>query len=387
MKTRKNIFNTYGWMLIIGLIIVGTLFSQTDVVAKTKSKTKVKTITIAKVNKQTAKKIHNQLMSGKKFKLRVKGNKKTFHKKVEKLMNKVAQRTEYRFDFYPIILNEASVNTAKGYTYCTISSQDCKEYIYGLKFAERRYKLFIDYVDKTIPELEDIRNKVINNDQTIHIQLVSGSFPTGSIPREGISREDAPTRLNELIASTQELSKYLHKTKFYKLSGAMKARIMLPVGSDMWCKPAMRYVSNSSCTTFKALYKSKAYGWCSSFASVACKTCAVFNIGDCDYFESAAKNHAVARAKVKTLNGKIKYSVISNGSLSDYNDYVGYKPYDYDSYRRPHKVDKKIKKINTEAKELRMPFIRVGTRTKSPEGVYTKKTEFTYYINLPRSEW
>lgn len=385
MKTRKNIFNTYGWMLVIGLIIVGTLFSPTDVAAKTKSK--VKTITITKVNKQTAKKVHNQLMSGKKFKLRVKGNTKTFHKKVEKLMDKVAQRTEYRFDFYPIILNEASVSTAKGYAYCTISSQDCSEYIYGLKFAEQRYELFIDYVDKAIPALEDIRNKIVNNDQSTHIQLVSGSDPTGSIPRETISKENVLTKLDELIISTQELSRYLHKTKFYKLSGAMKARIMLPISSDMWCKPAMRYVSNSSRITFKALYQSKAYGWCSSFVSVDCKICAVFNIGDCDYFESAVKNHAVARAKVKTLSGKTKYSIISNGDLSGYNDYVGYKPYDYDSYRRPHKVDKKIKKINTEAQELRMPFIRVGTRTKSPEGGYTKKTEFTYYINLPRSEW
>lgn len=378
--------------MIIGLMIVGTLFSQTDVAAKTKSKAKVKTITVTKVDQKTAKKVHNQLMSGKKFKLRVKGNMKNFHKKTEKLMDKVAKCTEYRFDFYPIILSETSVSRANGYTYCTILPRDCKEYIYGLKFAERRYKLFIDYVDKTIPALEDIRNKVINNDQTTHIQLVSGSFPTGSIPREGISRENVPTRLNELIISTQALSQYLHKTKFYKLSEAMKARIMLTIGSntwynDIWRKPTMRYVLNSSCITFEALYQSKAYGWCSSFASVACKTCAVFNIGDCDYFESAVKNHAVARAKVKTLNGKIKYSVISDGSLSDYNDYVGYKPYDYDSYRPPHKVDKKIKKINTETQELRMPFIRIGTRTKSPEGGYTKKTEFTYYLDLPKSEW
>lgn len=386
MKTRKNIFNTYGWLLIIGLMIVGTLFSPTNVAAKTKSN--VKTITITKVNKQTAKKVHNQLMSGKKFKLRVKGNKKTFHKKVEKLMDKVAQRTEYRFDFYPIILSEASVSTAKGYAYCTISSQDYEEYSYGLEFAERRHKLFIDYVDKSIPELEDIRNKVANNDQATQIQLINGSFPTGSIPRETISKENVLTRLDELIASTQALSQYLHKTKFYKLSDAMKARIMLPVGSDMWCKPAMRYVSNSSCTTFKALYQSKAYGRCSKFASVACKTCAVFDIGDCDYFRSGVEDHAVARTKVKTLVGKTKYSVISNGSLANYNDYVGYEPDDdSEDYRRPHKVDKKIKKINTETQELRMPFIRVGMRTKSPEGGYTKKTEFTYYINLPRSEW
>lgn len=386
-ETRKIIRNTrFGWMLIIGLMIFGTLFSPTDVAAKAKSKAKVKTITITKVNQKTAKTVHSQLMSGKKFKLRVKGNIKTFHKKVEKLMDKVAQRTEYRFDFYPIILGEVSVSTAKGYTYCTISSQDCSEYIYGFKFAERRHKLFIDYVDKSIPELEDIRNKVANNDQTTQIQLTSGASPKETASGETIPGENIPMRLDELITSTQELSKYLHKTKFYKLSDAMKARIMLPISSDMWCKPAMRYVSNSSRITFKALYQSKAYGRCSSFALVTCKICAVFGIGDCDYFSNVAAKHAVARTKVKTLNGKTKYSVISNGNLSGYNDYVGYKPYDYDGYRRPHKVDKKIKKINTATQELKIPYVKLKMRTIPPEPG-AKKMISMHCIDIPKSEW
>lgn len=384
-ETRKNTFNTYGWMLIIGLIIVGTLFSPTDVAAKTKSK--VKTITIAKVNKQTAKKVHNQLMSEKKFKLRVKGNMKTFHEKVEKLMNKVAQRTEYRFDFYPIILSEASVSTAKGYAYCTISSQHCKEYIYGLKFAEQRHKLFIDYVDKAIPELENIRNQATSDNQEVQVLLTIGITTRVSVSGESVSKENIPTKLDEIIASMQELSQYLHKTKFYKLSEAMKARIMLTVGTRRWCESAMHYRLDGGCTTFNALYRNKAYGKCHHFALMTCKICAVFNIGDCDYFSSKAENHAVARTKVKTLSRKTKYSVISNGGLDDYNNYVGYKSTTREkSYRPPHKVDKKIKKINAEAQELKMPYINITMRTVSTGTKITKKGGLVYCY-VPRSEW
>ncbi len=397
-KVKKFIRNTwFGWMLIIGMLIVGTLFSQTDVTAKTKSKAKakVKTITITKINQQTAKKVHKQLMSGKKFKLKIKGNTKNFHKKAEKLMDKVAKCTEYRFDFYPIILSGSSTSmaegytyTANGYTYCTILPRDCKEYIYGLKFAKQRHKRFIDYIDKTLPVLEDARNKAGSDDRKTQIQLTSGASPKETASEETISGENIPTRLDDLIVSTRELSQYLHKTKFYKLSEAMKARIMLPISSDMWCKSAMIYNThdNSSYTTFKALYTSKAYGRCSNFASVVCKISAVFDIGDCDCFGSVAENHDVARIKVKILSGKTKYSTISNGSLANYNDYVGYKSTMYESYRHPHKMDKKIKKINAKTQELKIPYVKLKIRTIPPEPG-AKKMISMYCIDLPKSEW
>lgn len=394
MKVKKIFSNKrFGWMLVIGLIIVGTLFSPTDVAAKTKSKAKVKTITITKVNQKTAKTVHSQLMSGKKFKLRVKGNMKTFHKKTEKLMDKVAKRTEYRFDFYPIILSGSSTSVAEGYTYvengytyCTILPRDCKEYIYGLKFAKQRHKEFMGYIDKTLPVLEDARNKASSDDRKTQIQLTSGASPKETASEEIILEENILTRLDELIISTQELSKYLHKTKFYKLSDAMKARIMLPISSDMWCKPAMRYTSGSSYTTFKALYQGKAYGQCGQFASAICKISAVFNIGDCDYFRNATESHAVAQVKVKTLNGKMKYSVISNGSLQNYNDYVGYKSAMRESYRPPHKVDKKIKKINAATQELKIPYVKLKMRTIPPEPG-AKKMISMHCIDIPKSEW
>lgn len=393
MKTKKSsIRNTwFGLTLFIGLLSIGVLFLHQDTFAK--SKPKVKTITITKINQKTAKQVHKQLMRGKKFKLRVKGNTKNFHKKAEKLMDKVALCTEYRFDFYPIILSGASTSiaegytyTKKGYTYYTILPRDCKEYIYGIKFAKRRHKLFVDYIDKTIPVLENARSLVTDNNQKAQVQLTNRIYPKGTVSEETIPKENIPTEIDRLIASTRELSKYLHKTKFYKLSEAMKARIMLPVSSNIWCKPAMRYTLDSSYITFEALYKNKAYGECAHFASATCKICAVFNVGSCDYFHKVSEDHAVARTKVKTLSGKMRYSVISNGGLADYNDYVGYKSTTRESYRRPHKMDKKIKKINVDTQELKMPYVQIKIRT-IPAEPGTKKMISMYCIDIPRSEW
>ena len=380
MKTKKFIRNLcLGWILVLGLTAIGVLFQEQNAFAKSK----VKTITITKVNQKTAKHVHKQLMRGKKFKLRVKGNTKSFHKKAEKLMDKVALCTEYRCDFYPIILSGASTSTAKGYTYCTVSSRNCEEYIYGIKFAKQRYKFFIDYVDKTISELGNIRNQAVNDSERIQILLTIGATTGATVSGEKVSKENIPTKLDEIIASLRELSGYLHRTKFYKLSEAMKARIMLPIGTNKWGKFAMRYTLDGSRTTFKALHESKAYGKCADFASATCKICAMFDIGDCDYFRSTSENHAVARVKVRTLNRNTKYSVISNGDLMNYNDYVGYKSVST-RYRRPHKMDKKIKKIDAEKRELKMPYVRIMIDTASTSA---KIKGGTIYYYIPRSEW
>lgn len=384
MKAKKSFRNTwFSLVILIGLMTIGVLFLQQDAFAK--SKPKVKTITITKVNQKTAKHVHKQLMRGKKFKLRVKGNAKSFHKKAEKLMDKVALCTEYRCDFYPIILSGASTSTAKGYTYCTVSSRNCEEYIYGIKFAKQRYNCFIAYIDKAILELENIRNMAADNEQKTQVRLTIGLTTRVAISGEKVPEGSIPTKLDEIIASLRELSGYLHRTKFYKLSEAMKVRIMLPIGTDRLGKSAMRYTLDGSRTTFKALHESKAYGKCADFASATCKICAMFDIGDCDYFRSTSENHAVARVKVKTLNGKTKYSIISDGFLYDYNDYVGYKSVST-RYRRPHKMDKKIKKIDAEKRELKMPYVRITMREASTGAQMTKKGGLIHYY-IPRSEW
>ncbi len=383
MKTKKFVRNLcLGWILVLGLTAIGVLFSGQDAFAKSK----VKTITVTKVNQKTAKKVHKQLISGKKFKLRTKGNLKTFHKKAEKLMDKVAKCTEYRFDFYPIILNETPTSTVGRYTYCTIPSRECQEYIYGIKFAKQRHKLFMNYIDKAIPELENIRNHAASDDQKTQVLLYIGLTTKVTISGgEKVPKENVPAKLDEIIASLRELSGYLHRTKFYKLSEAMKARIMLPIGTNKWGKFAMRYTLDGSRTTFKALHESKAYGKCADFASATCKICAMFDIGDCDYFRSTSENHAVARVKVRTLNRNTKYSVISNGDLMNYNDYVGYKSVST-RYRRPHKMDKKIKKIDAEKRELKMPYVRITMREASTGAQMTKKGGLIHYY-IPRSEW
>ena len=69
----------------------------------------------------------------------------------------------------------------------------------------------------------------------------------------------------------------------------------------------------------------------------------------------------------------------------NYNDYVGYKSVST-RYRRPHKMDKKIKKIDAEKRELKMPYVRITMREASTGAQMTKKGGLIHYY-IPRSEW
>lgn len=139
--------------------------------------------------------------------------------------------------------------------------------------------------------------------------------------------------------------------------------------------------------TFRALYKKKARGWCSVFAEVDCKISAVFNIGDFDFLEGFVDggSHAVMRVKVKTLGGKSRYVMLSNGGIVDYNDYAGFKINDSAvEYRQYYKKYKAIKSISL-SKQIRC--IDLLDEEYTAVEVSTGADLIAYKFNLNKSEW
>lgn len=146
-----------GLLLTFGLILVGSVVcQQTEVEAKAKTKV----ITVKKIDQKTAKKVHQQLLKGKAFTIRFKGGEKNFYKKFQKLTKKVAKQTDVGFDFYPIYfyMRTKDPSVIGGYTSYRITAKECREYIYGIKFAEREYKDFKTDVNKALKESEYLYN-------------------------------------------------------------------------------------------------------------------------------------------------------------------------------------------------------------------------------------
>lgn len=145
-------------LMVLGLAMaIGLLSPQMEVSAKTP------TITVKKVDQNTAKKVHKQLMKGKAFKLRIKGGEENFIKQFQKLSKKVATCTDEGFNIFPICMKDSlyfgvsggrNPKTSGGYTSFNVTKGDCQEYIYGIKFARREYKDFKAYVDKALKESE-----------------------------------------------------------------------------------------------------------------------------------------------------------------------------------------------------------------------------------------
>lgn len=381
MRTRKV---TLILLMVISLMI---LFMACPPEAEAASK--LKTITVTKIDQQTAKKVHKQLLKGKKFKLRFRGNKKAFYKKFQKLSQKVANCTDVGLDIFPICATHTEYFGVSGnrqpteignYTVLTVYGEYCQEYIYGIKFAERELKDFRAYIDKVLHESEELYDAL--NAGTVYIDEADYK-----------SKRALTEDTKKTIASLRELSKYLKKTKFRNLSEAMKARIMLEVGPSYkgWGKPSMRYEerAHGHKDTFKALYQKKAYGRCSTYATVACKICAVFHIGEFDYASGKlyGATHAVAQIKVKTYGGKIRYAIVDNGAFGTYNSFAGYKILDLPGkYRRQHnKKMKPIKKIDTKTKQLKQ--INLLDRREAGYSNVNSKSFDAYLLDVPKSEW
>ena len=205
--------------------------------------------------------------------------------------------------------------------------------------------------------------------------------------------------VEKTIANLRELSKYLKKTKFRNLSEAMKARVVLEVGGSShkgWGKPAMRmsWDKPKFNTSFKALYQRKAHGRIRKFTDVACKTCAVFNIGEYDQIKGKMGTgpdvDEAVRVKLKTSSGKVRYAVVEVGEFCSHNDYAGFTTWSADTpYCRWRKDNRSVKKIK-KTQQLRM--IKLAGRGNavyelSSDGVNLGKPLVIYGLDVPKSEW
>ena len=377
-------------LMVFGLAMaIGLLFPQMEVSAKTP------TITVKKVDQKTAKKVHKQLMKGKAFKLRIKGGEENFIKQFQKLSKKVATCTDEGFNIFPICMKDSlyfgvsggrNPKTSGGYTSFNVTKADCQEYIYGIKFARREYKDFKAYVDKALKESEYLLS-VVNTDK-VYVDEVN--YKT----RAALTKD-----VEKTIANLRELSKYLKKTKFRNLSEAMKARVVLEVGGSShkgWGKPAMRmsWDKPKFNTSFKALYQRKAHGRIRKFTDVACKTCAVFNIGEYDQIKGKMGTgpdvDEAVRVKLKTSSGKVRYAVVEMGEFCSHNDYAGFTTWSADTpYCRWRKDNRSVKKIK-KTQQLRM--IKLAGRGNavyelSSDGVNLGKALVIYGLDVPKSEW
>lgn len=377
-------------LMVFGLVMtIGLLSPQMEVNAKTP------TITVKKVDQKTAKKVHKQLMKGKAFKLRIKGGEENFIKQFQKLSKKVATCTDEGFNIFPICMKDSlyfgvsggrNPKTYGGYTSFNVTKADCQEYIYGIKFARREYKDFKAYVDKALKESEYLLS-VVNTDK-VYVDEVN--YKT----RAALTKD-----VEKTIANLRELSKYLKKTKFRNLSEAMKARVVLEVGGSShkgWGKPAMRmsWDKPKFNTSFKALYQRKAHGRIRKFTDVACKTCAVFNIGEYDQIKGKMGTgpdvDEAVRVKLKTSSGKVRYAVVEMGEFCSHNDYAGFTTWSADTpYCRWRKDNRSVKKIK-KTQQLRM--IKLAGRGNavyelSSDGVNLGKALVIYGLDVPKSEW
>ena len=213
------------------------------------------------------------------------------------------------------------------------------------------------------------------------------------------SRAALTKDVEKTIANLKELSKYLKKTKFRNLSGAMKARVVLEVGGSShkgWGKPAMRmsWDKPKFNTSFKALYQRKAHGHIRKFTDVTCKTCAVFNIGEYDQIKgkmgAGSDVDEAVRIRLETLSSKTRCAVVAVGEFCSHNDYAGVTTWGADTpYCRWREDNRSVKKIK---KTQQLRIIKLAGRGNavyelSPDGINLGKALVIYGLDVPRSEW
>lgn len=387
MKSNQNVARRLA--LALGLItLVVVLFSSREVTAKTTAKT----VTVAKINQASAKKVHQTLMKGKAFKLKVKvgkmSKKKTcaaVKKQYKKLFALVAKQTDYEMNMYPIVYfswNDCFVEGKGSYWGIEFSKDRCQDYIYGIKIAKRAYTQFKKSVKSHIAEQQAVYDKMLA--ETIY-------YGDGS--PEGI--EWTKTAITDSLKNMKELSSYLSKTKFCDLSETMKARLLLNVAQGSEFLGSKRLMSEVEfkygiAITFKALYNRLAYGRCKNFTTVVGRLCAVFGIGDYDLIaEKNGKytNFAIS-LRLETLGGETRY-VISDNGLLDPEGYNSYK--NRDIYLRAFwfekQRDKRFKYTINEDEELLRAFGSFRVGSVHLYDAWTGEELPWYNFDVPKEEW
>lgn len=385
MRTRKV---TLTLLTVISFMI---LFMACPPEAEAASK--LKTITVTKIDQQTAQKVHKQLLKGKKFKLRFRGGEKNFYKQFQKLSKKVANCTDEGFNIFPICMQDAGYygtagfdqqgnqpRKSGGYTSFLVKSGYCQEYIYGIKFAKREYEALKMYVDKILAKSRSTLKTLEDDTST---WLLSESAKRTYIKK-----------LNHVISEYEELQQYLKRTKLRDLPGTMKARILLEIGGSVdandWVKTSMKHkdMGFKRKNSFKDLYNRKAYGRELYIAHTLCKICAVYNIGDFSCVkESSQPNGVMVWVKMKTRSGKIRYGVYRYGTLRSTRRQISYETKEalvrYRKRRKSDRVIGQIAKAKTIRQQIAVDGINVSFGTTSGDAVNLTIYEF----NLDRSEW
>lgn len=385
MRTRKV---TLTLLTVISFMI---LFMACPPEAEAASK--LKTITVTKIDQQTAKKVHKQLLKGKKFKLRFRGGEKNFYKQFQKLSKKVANCTDEGFNIFPICMQDAGYygtagfdqqgnqpRKSGGYTSFLVKSGYCQEYIYGIKFAKREYEALKMYVDKILAKSRSTLKTLEDDTST---WLLSESAKRTYIKK-----------LNHVISEYEELQQYLKRTKLRDLPGTMKARILLEIGGSVdandWVKTSMKHkdMGFKRKNSFKDLYNRKAYGRELYIAHTLCKICAVYNIGDFSCVkESSQPNGVMVWVKMKTRSGKTRYGVYRYGTLRSTRRQISYETKEalvrYRKRRKSDRVIGQIAKAKTIRQQIAVDGINVSFGTTSGDAVNLTIYEF----NLDRSEW
>lgn len=385
MRTRKV---TLTLLTVISFMI---LFMACPPEAEAASK--LKTITVTKIDQQTAQKVHKQLLKGKKFKLRFRGGEKNFYKQFQKLSKKVANCTDEGFNIFPICMQDAGYygtagfdqqgnqpRRSGGYTSFLVKSGNCQEYIYGIKFAKREYEALKMYVDKILAKSRSTLKTLEDDTST---WLLSESAKRTYIKK-----------LNHVISEYEELQQYLKRTKLRDLPGTMKARILLEIGGSVdandWVKTSMKHkdMGFKRKNSFKDLYNRKAYGRELYIAHTLCKICAVYNIGDFSCVkESSQPNGVMVWVKMKTRSGKTRYGVYRYGTLRSTRRQISYETKEalvrYRKRRKSDRVIGQIAKAKTIRQQIAVDGINVSFGTTSGDAVNLTIYEF----NLDRSEW
>lgn len=385
MRTRKV---TLTLLTVISFMI---LFMACPPEAEAASK--LKTITVTKIDQQTAQKVHKQLLKGKKFKLRFRGGEKNFYKQFQKLSKKVANCTDEGFNIFPICMQDAGYygtagfdqqgnqpRRSGGYTSFLVKSGNCQEYIYGIKFAKREYEALKMYVDKILAKSRST------------LKTLEGDTSTWLLSES--AKRTYIKKLNHVISEYEELQQYLKRTKLRDLPGTMKARILLEIGGSVdandWVKTSMKHkdMGFKRKNSFKDLYNRKAYGRELYIAHTLCKICAVYNIGDFSCVkESSQPNGVMVWVKMKTRSGKTRYGVYRYGTLRSTRRQISYETKEalvrYRKRRKSDRVIGQIAKAKTIRQQIAVDGINVSFGTTSGDAVNLTIYEF----NLDRSEW
>ena len=137
MKFKKIIF-----IFIIQFILVQAFSGCANITSTSYAKKKkTDTMSVVNVNATVSKKIHDILMKGKPVVIKVKGNSTTAKKKLTQTVNSVRKINKQGI----IFKYKLSKKTGE-YCYYTVSADNAKEYMYGVKYIKKLYRLTKEYM-------------------------------------------------------------------------------------------------------------------------------------------------------------------------------------------------------------------------------------------------